>query len=196
MPPRYQYCFTNTKTGMTTFDPYRFMLRSAYDHGTDLRLFMTPLHVSVRVLFNDLGLGERYDYWQKELVRINEEEAARAGRKPFPLWDFSNPNSVTREPVPTTSDLTPMKWFWEFSHYRSATGKLVLDRVFDHHGPDDRLPSDFGVLLTGSNLAAHMAETKAGLGDWSAQNSSFAADILAATRSPKVENNESSATCW
>jgi len=39
---RFQYCFTNTETGMTMFDPYRFMLRQAYANGTDVRLYVTP----------------------------------------------------------------------------------------------------------------------------------------------------------
>jgi hypothetical protein len=42
-----------------------------------------------------LGIGERYEFWLKELVRINEEEAALAGKPPLPLWDFSDPNTIT-----------------------------------------------------------------------------------------------------
>ena len=41
-PPKFSYCFTNSETGMTLFDPFRFMLRRAYAEGTDLRLYMTP----------------------------------------------------------------------------------------------------------------------------------------------------------
>ena len=36
------------ETGMTTFDPYRFMVDKAYAEGTDLKLFVTPLHAVVR----------------------------------------------------------------------------------------------------------------------------------------------------
>ena len=54
----------------------------------------------VRTLQQALGLGERYEFWLRKLVRINEEEAARAGRPPLPLWDFSDTNTITREPVP------------------------------------------------------------------------------------------------
>lgn len=195
MPPRYMYCFGNPDTGMSGFDPFRFMIRRAYEKGTDLRLFMTPLHSSVRQLFADIGLAERYEFWQKELVRINDEEAARALRKPFPLWDFSDASSVTGEIVPERTDRTPMRWFWEFSHYRHAAGELVLDRVLgvDRSGP---LPADFGVRLTGDNINAHLAHSRAGLADWAAKNSEFAAQIAAATRDPKVQNRQSQATCW
>ena len=82
------------------------MLRRAYAEGTDLRLFVTPNQAAIRRLFIDaLGLGERYEFWLKELVRINESEAARAGRQPLPLWDFSDPNTITREPIPAMGDL-------------------------------------------------------------------------------------------
>jgi hypothetical protein len=84
------------------------MLRRAYAQGTDLRLFVTPLHAAVRKLIEALGLGERYEYWLKELVRINGEEAARADREPFALWDFSNVNGITAEKVPSREDPTPM----------------------------------------------------------------------------------------
>ncbi|SFI02032.1 hypothetical protein [Bradyrhizobium sp. cf659] len=196
MPPRYMYCFNNTDTGMSSFEAFRFLVRRAHERETDLRLFMTPLHTSVRQLFVALGLSGRYEFWQRELVRINEEEAARAGRKPFPLWDFSDANSVARETVPERTDLTPMRWFWEFSHYRHAAGNLVLDRIFGHGRPESALPADFGLRLTGENINAHLAHSRAGIADWAATNPEFAAQISAATQGSKVQNRQSQATCW
>ena len=196
MPPRYMYCFNNPDTGMSSFEAFRFLVRRAHERETDLRLFMTPLHTSVRQLFVALGLSDRYEFWQKELVRINEEEAARAGRKPFPLWDFSDANSVAREIVPERKDLTPMRWFWEFSHYRHAAGNLILDRIFGHDRPEPALPADFGVRLTGENINAHLAHSRAGIAGWAATNSEFATEISAATQGSKVQNRQSKATCW
>ena len=196
MPPRYMYCFNNPDTGMSSFEAFRFLVRRAHERETDLRLFMTPLHTSVRQLFVALGLSGRYEFWQRELVRINEEEAARAGRKPFPLWDFSDANSVARETVPERTDLTPMRWFWEFSHYRHAAGNLVLDRIFGHGRPESALPADFGVRLTAENINAHLAHSRAGIADWAATNSEFATQISAVTKGSKVQNRQSQATCW
>jgi hypothetical protein len=190
------YCFTNSDTGMTSFDAFRFMVRRAYEQQTDLRLFMTPLHSSVRQLFVALGLSDRYEFWQKELIRINEEEATRAGRKALPLWDFSDANSVTGEIVPDRTDLTPMRWFWEFSHYRQAAGNLILDRVLGDDGPQPHLPADFGVRLTAENINAHLAHSRAGLANWAATNSEFAMQISAATQGPKVQNRQAQANCW
>jgi len=196
MPPRYQYCFNNPATGMNSFEAFRFLVRRAHERQTDLRLFMTPLHASVRQLFVALGLSDRYEFWQRELVRINEEEAARAGRKPFPLWDFSDASSVTREIVPERTDLTPMRWFWEFSHYRHTAGNLILDRIFGHDRSDSALPADFGVRLTSENISAHLTHSRAEIADWAATNSGFATQISAATQGPMVQNRQDKATCW
>ncbi|CAN7386462.1 hypothetical protein LJR220_003438 [Bradyrhizobium sp. LjRoot220] len=157
---------------------------------------MTPLHASVRQLLTELGLSDRYAFWQKELVRINEQEAARAGRKPLPLWDFSDANSITREAVPAPADLTPMRWFWEYSHYRNAAGNLILDRVLGHDRRQLSLPADFGVRLTGENIDAHLAHSRVGLAHWTPTNSEFAAKISAATKGPTVQNRQTRATCW
>jgi hypothetical protein len=196
MPPRYMYCFTNADTGMTMLDPFRFMLRRAYEEQTDLRMYVTPLHASARTLLVDLGLGERYEFWMKEIVRINDEESARAGRKPLPLWDFGNPNTITREPIPAPNDATPMRSYWEFSHYRKAAGDLILDRILDHREPGRTLPADFGVQLTGTNIDAHLARSKSDLAEWATANSDLATQIAQAVANPKVQNNQAKATCW
>ena len=190
------YCFTNTDSGMTMFDPFRLMLRRAYAEGTDLRLFVTPAHAVNRVLLQALGLGDRYELWLKELVRINEEEAAQAGRQPLPLWDFSDANTITRDPVPVSSDPTPMRWYWEHSHYRKATGDLMLDRVLGYSDPKRRMPADFGVRLTSANVDRHIARAKADLQAWAAANSELVEPIVRAARTLTSRSRQAEATCW
>jgi hypothetical protein len=194
--PRFMYCFTNAETGMTMFDPFRFMLRRAYTGGTDLRMFVTPVQAVVRVLQQGLGIGERYEFWLKELVRINEEEAALAGKPPLPLWDFSDPNTITREPVPSSGDLTPMRWFWEHSHYRVVTGDLVLDRVLGYSGRGSLLPADFGVRLTGANVDAHVTRARSELAAWASANADLVSPIVRAAQTLKTLNRQAEATCW
>jgi hypothetical protein len=195
-PPAMMYCFTNPDTGMTMFDSFRFMLRRAHAEGTDLRLYVTPFHTAVRELFIALGLGERYEFWIKELVRINEEEAARANRPPFPLWDFSDPSAITSEPIPPAGDPSPMRWHWEFSHYRKETGDLILDRIFEHGSPARTPPGDFGVRLTGENVDTHLARSRVKLADWVAANPEVVSEILTAVRNPKAQTRQAEATCW
>ena len=180
---------------MSSFDPFRFMLRRAYEEGTDLRLYVTPKPASIRELITMLRLGERYEFWLEELVRINEEEAARAGREPLPLWDFSDPNTITREPVPAAGDLTPMRWYWDRSHYRQAAGDLILDRIFDYRDAARTLPDDFGVRLTAANIDAHLARTRLKLAEWAAANPDFVSQMAAVVRNAEAGTRQTQATC-
>jgi hypothetical protein len=193
--PKLLHCFSNPDTGMTTFDPFRFMLRRAYAEGTDLRLFTSPVNAAVHQLFEAASLHEHYEAWLKELVRINEDEAARAERPPLPLWDFSDVNTITREPLPT-DEVTPMRWYWDQGHYRRAAGDLILDRIFGYRDPGRALPDDFGVSLTVSNVDAHIARSRAKLREWAAANAELVAQILAAARNPKLPKRQAEARCW
>jgi hypothetical protein len=159
-------------------------------------MFVTPVHAVVRVLQQGLGIGERYEFWLKELVRINEEEAALAGRPALPLWDFSDPNTITREPVPAASDLTPMRWFWEHSHYRKVTGDLILDRTLSYSTRERPLPADFGVRLTETNVDAHIARVRSELAAWASANADLVSPIVRAAQSLKTLNRQGEATCW
>ena len=181
---------------MTSFDAYRFMLRQAFKDGTDARLFTPPLHASVRTLMRELGLEERYQFWLKQLVAINEEEARRAGRQPFPLWDFSDTNLVTTEAIPAPSDPRLMRWFFDISHHRQTAGDLILDRLLEHQEPGRTIPADFGVRLAGAIVDQHLARSEARRLDWVAANGPFVAQIVAAVRNPAAENRQAQATCW
>jgi hypothetical protein len=194
-PPTLQHCFTNMDTGVSTFDPFRFMVRRAYAEGTDLRLFTTPLNAVVYQLFQGVDLYERYEFWLRELVRINEEEAARAGRQPFPLWHFGYVNTITSEPIPATGDRTPMRWAWDYTHYRKATGDMILDRVLDYRDPIRAVPDDFGVRLTAGNIDAEIASSRLKLAAWATANHD-ASRIIAAAKGPRAQNRQPKATCW
>jgi len=193
--PTFKYCFTNPRTGFTAFDPYRFMLRQAYAEGTDLRLYTTPSISSLREIFVGLGLGTRYDFWLKELVKINEEEAARANRPPLQLWDFSDVNTITRETIPETGDLTPMHWYWEQSHYRKETGDLILDRIFGHNDPARPVPADFGVRLTSANIDAHITRTNENLAELKIVDPDIPKFFDVASK-PHPNNHQPEAACW
>lgn len=142
-----------------------------------------------------IGLDQRYEFWLKEIVRINEEEAARAKRPAFALWDFSAPSTITSEPIPAAGDLTPMRWYWDHSHYHRAAGDLILDRIFGYNEPTRHLPDDFGVRLTGKNIDAHLASSKAKLADWTTANTELASQITNAAQDLR-ENRQAEATCW
>jgi hypothetical protein len=194
-PPERMYCFSHPDTHMSGFDPFRFMVRRAYAEGTDLRLFISPLNAAILRIIDDVDLRGRFEFWLRELVRINEEEAARAGHKPFALWDFSDTNSITVDPIPTDDDLAPMRWFWEVSHYRAITGDMILDRMFGTRDPSRPLPEDFGVRLTSASIDGHIDRSRRKLAEWAAANPDPVELIDKAARPPRLDR-QSEATCW
>ena len=114
------------------------------------------------------------------MVAINEEEAQRYSRRPFPIWDFSGYNSLTTEPVPPLGDTeTRMHWYFESSHYQKSLGDLVLDRIFDHQEPGRTVPDDFGILLTSATLEAHLAQIRADRKRWRKAHPEDVAEIEA-----------------
>ena len=108
----------------------------------------------------------------------------------------ATPTQSPEKPVPLPTDLTPMRWFWDYSHYRRAAGDLILDRVFGHSEPSRTLPADFGVRLTAENVDAHLARSKTKLTDWAATNPELASQIVAAAQNPKAQTRQAEATCW
>jgi len=193
--PRLTYCFTNRDAVASMFEPLRFMIRAAHANRIDLRLYVTPEIAPMRQLIAALGLQSRYEFWLRELVRINEDEAEKAGRPAFPLWDFGDVNTITGEHLPDYGDHTLMRWYWEHTHYRTNAGNLILDRVLEKHDPARSIPADFGVRLTGANIDAQVAHTREGLAAWAAENPELASKIMESAKKPAASRQDE-AQCW
>lgn len=158
VPPERKYAFEVPKTGVSSLnDHFRNLLRFAHEHDVDLRLFISPSHAFLWESMDSMGLWDEWEIWKREMVRINEEEATTAGKAPFLLWDFSGYNQYTTEEVPPEGDKdTKMRWYWEGSHYKSALGDIVLNRIFGIMAPGTESPDDFGILLDGKTVDAHL----------------------------------------
>jgi hypothetical protein len=193
--PRLTYCFTNRDAVASMFEPLRFMIRAAHANRIDLRLYVTPEIAPMRQLIAALGLQSRYEFWLRELVRINEEEAARAGRPPLPLWDFGDVNTITGEHLPDYGDHTLMRWYWEHTHYRVGAGNLILDRVLENHDPGRSVPPDFGVRLTAANIDAQVAHNRESLDAWAAENPGLAGKIMESAKM-RGASRQDEAQCW
>lgn len=155
-PPDRSYCFS--RDGLDVFDTFRDMIGFARQAGIDLRLFTDPLHGRLLLAMQYAGLWPLYQQWKRRLVQILAEESSESGKPAFPLWDFSGFNTITTESVPPPGDLkTPVKWFWEPSHYKKETGDLILDRILNYQPSAASIPDDFGILLTPTNIEAALA---------------------------------------
>jgi hypothetical protein len=143
---------------LSPLEEIRAVYSRAHRERVALKLLISPSHARHWETIAAAGLWEKWEEWKQRLVQMNMEEAQRAGQQPFPLWDFSGYHSISSEAVPALGDTeTIMRWYFDASHYRPEAGDLVLDRIFGLDSPERTVPSDFGILLTSSNIAAHLS---------------------------------------
>jgi hypothetical protein len=144
------------------YDAFRAVLIFCRAKGIDLRILINPEHARLWESSWQNGTWGKYEDWKRHLVRILNEEATQfPWAEPFPLWDFSGYNSITTEQLPPLGDVkTTMRWYWEGSHYKPATGDLMLDRVFGLKTARIADHADFGDLLTSGNIEERLNLTR------------------------------------
>ena len=151
--------------------PLREILRIAHRDRIDLRLLVSPSHAWHWEAMRMAGLSDRFEEIKRLLVRLNEEEARRAGGAPFPLWDFSGSDGPNAEEVPLAGQVGRMQWYWESVHYKPALGDRVLSVVLDH--PDRSEGAAFGTALTPENLEEHLSRLRLSADRFAARQSPF-----------------------
>lgn len=152
-PPKCRFAIHSADGKRTPLDELRALLRSAYHRGIVVKLFISPSHARQWEMLKLAGLWDEWEAWKRDLVEMNAEEAQRAGRQSYPLWDFSGYNTITTEEVPPLGDREHiMRWYLDSSHYTSRAGRLVLDRMFAKDGEHVDVPDDFGLPLDESNI--------------------------------------------
>ena len=110
------------------------------------------------IAIREAGIWPAFEDWKRGTVEILVEQAAKRGVDAYPLWDFTDFNTVTTEKIPDLSDTeTVMQWFWEPSHFKKAAGDLVFNRVLDHESGSNPVPTDFGVKLSSHNIEDALA---------------------------------------
>jgi hypothetical protein len=155
--PLYLESPLNQNSKINVFDWFRHLVQIAIRDKIDLRLAIGPSHARYFESHRLMGNWFLWEEWKRNLALIVEEEAAKAGVTPFPLWDFSGFNPLTMEPVPPADDKkTRMKWYFESSHYTTDLGDMIQDRVFDHKESGRTVPDYFGVLITSKNIMNHL----------------------------------------
>jgi len=136
----------------------RLLLRETYGRSTEVKLVIHPSHVWHWQTLWLSDLWPRFETMKRQLVSINAEEAVRAGRKAYPVWDFSGAYGPALEPIPARQGET-MRWFWEPVHYKRALGNVLLNRVMDVDMNDPEL-ADFGVRLDEAGLEDHLTRLR------------------------------------
>lgn len=156
----------------------RAILRIAHREDIRMHLVFAPSHAR---LSNGLLVAGRwidFEAHRRMMVHINEDEARRVSRDPFPLWDFSGFNRYTTEPVPPEDDREArMRWYWEAQHFTQELGDLMLDRMLGRQDGAPAAPKDFGVWLDSRNIDAHLAQVRAAGDRWRATHPEDVAEL-------------------
>lgn len=137
----------------------RFLLRAAYSGKTEAKLLIPPSHAWHWQTLQLSGLWPRFESMKRLLVKINAEEAKRAGREPYPVWDFSGSYGPTLEPLPYKPDHT-MHWFWDPVHFKRSFGDVLLSRVMSEEASPVSEHANLGIRLTESNLEIHLEQLR------------------------------------
>jgi hypothetical protein len=112
-----------------------------------VRVFFSPVHAAQLEAIYTAGLWSDFEDWKRQVVAIT------------PAWDFSDYSNITTEPI---SD--DMENFVDSVHYDEQIGALILNRLYNYH--KERVPSNFGPLITSTNIEAHLAEIRAERQAW------------------------------
>jgi hypothetical protein len=109
---------------------FEALLRLSYEHGVDLRLFISPSHARQFELIREMGLWDEFVRWKRFLLATATSIAAEYASEPFPIWDLADYNVFSQEALPPLEDREArMKWYWESSHYNRSLGQRVLNLV-------------------------------------------------------------------
>lgn len=144
--------------GRSTLLPLARLLDRAAERGIVVHLFVTPVHARQLEVYRTLGLWNEIEKWKRDVLRVSRGEYLRSTSQSFPLWDFADYVEATSEPVPAAGDRTSrMKWYWESSHYTTALGHHVLNRIFR---TGETPLSGFGVELDETRIDRHLTDIR------------------------------------
>lgn len=123
------------------FDDFEEILKICKQRNIDIKLYISPAHAHLDGEgIAAAGKWEMMEDWKRKVVALSDEYAT-------PIWDFSGYNSITTELVKT-----PMKYYWDSSHFTEVVSDLILKRMLGAKEDTQEVPADFGIRLTGKNI--------------------------------------------
>jgi hypothetical protein len=87
------------------------------------------------------GLYNEFEKWKKEISLISYQYN-------ISLHDFSGYNTITTESVQT-----PMRYYWDSSHFTELVGNMIIDNIFNIKKSTQ---DTFGAKITPKNIYNHL----------------------------------------
>lgn len=106
-----------------------------------IKVFFSPVHAAHLEAIQSAGLWSSFEEWKRQVIKIT------------PAWDFSDYSSITTEPIDNN-----MENFVDSVHYDPQIGNLILNRLNNYH--KERVPTNFGILLTPANIESHLGKIR------------------------------------
>jgi len=148
------------------FADFEQILAICNERRIDCRLYINPAHMSLDGEgLRAAGQWSALEEWKRRITRMANAHAV-------PLWDFSGYNSVTTETV-----RTPMKYYWDSSHFTVPVGDWIVARVMGAASANTGIPDDFGVKLTPAGIEAHLESIRADRERFAAAHPAEIADL-------------------
>ena len=150
---------------------YRQSLKLLYARKIKTNIVIAPLHGSLLIALHEAGLWQDFETWKIALVRINAEEAANAGEKPFSLWDYAAINTYTTQDLPENHDnTTRLSWFNDSAHASPLFGDIILQELVGITAP-------VGTQLENINITQHLEQSSVKLKNYKVQHPELEAAI-------------------
>ena len=138
--------YANITSDERVFNDFEEILKLCKKNHVELKVYISPAHANLDGEgIKTAGKWEEMELWKLKVVRLTDIYE-------IPLWDFSGYNSITTEQVKT-----PMKFYWDSSHFTEVVSDMILKRIF-YDGVN--VPDDFGVKLTKENIESHISQIR------------------------------------
>jgi hypothetical protein len=112
-----------------------------------IKIFFSPVHAAQLEAIHTAGLWPVFEEWKRQVVKMT------------PAWDFSGYSSITTEPINDQ-----MENFVDSVHYQDKIADLILNRLYNYH--KERVPPNFGPLITPANIESHLNKIRAERQAW------------------------------
>ena len=101
-----------------SLNDFQEIIKICKKHNIDLKLYISPAHASLDGEgINAVGLQPEFEKWKEYITDITNKSKVT-------LTDFSGYNLITTEAV-----RTPMKNYWDSSHFTESIGDMILDNI-------------------------------------------------------------------
>ncbi len=157
------FSFADAGNHPSTLEQLASLLDDLYQRDIKVTLAIPAVHVWYLAALHECDLWDKREEWKQQLVQINEQMAKLHGKTAFPLWDFSDINSITSE---TIAGPEPLQWFHDIDHPTPVAGELMWSRINGWSS----LADDYGRPLDKANISGLLAQERKGMSEYLTRN--------------------------